>query len=141
MLGYKQEEGFSQDTVGGVGTGEQKVAYVFNTTTIVTERGLNSSSLESDTVERKGIETALREDTAPRKGPDTEVGSHFQSRVVEMKEERRTFPNIILPLCSLREVNTRGDVGRPRFPRAKKMAVDSIFKEEKVSSLSVPIWT
>ena len=58
-----------------------------------------------------------------------------------MKEERRTFPNIILPLCSLREVNTRGDVGRPQFLRAKKMAVDSIFKEEKVSSLSVPIWT
>ena len=141
VTGHKREEGFSQVTVRGVGTGEQKVGQVFYTTTKVAERGRGSSNLGSDTVERKGIKTALREDSATRKWTDAQVGPHFQSRVVEVEEERRTLPHIILPLSSFGEVDTGGDVGRPRFFRTKKMAVDCVFKEEEVSCLGIPIRT
>ena len=58
-----------------------------------------------------------------------------------MEEERRTLLHIILPLNSFGEMDTRGDVGRPRFLRIKKLPVNPIFKEEEVSSLGIPIRT
>ena len=70
---------------------------VFNTTAKVAERGLCSANSGSDTVERKGIKTILREDSA-------QVGSHFQSRVVE---GGRPFPHIILPLSSIGEATKK----------------------------------